>query len=65
MAYGRELAIRPSVTKSGDKAEKALSSLSGTEREEKKQKLCQRAGECLSSYYAAHPQEWKALRSGL
>lgn len=63
MVHGRDPEIMPSVTKLRDGTTAAWRSLSGAEREEQEQKLCQRISERLSAYYAAHPDERKAIQS--
>lgn len=63
MAYGRELAIRPSVTKAFGGVEQERRSLTEEEREALGQKVCRRLGERLSAYYAARPEEWKRIRN--
>lgn len=65
MTYGRELVIRPSVTGAFADIEREWSSLTEEEQEALGQKVCQRLGERLSAYYAARPEEWKRMRSGI
>lgn len=59
MARSREPGLQPSVIIGKDGTEMEWNPLSEQEKERQIENICRKAGERLSVYYSAHPEEWE------